>query len=725
MSDARPVDAASLAARTALHDRAADWRRLDTLGWTAAGAVSTAGAALGAVRHPVIGGAIALSALAALLLLRRRAQRLSPLDARTIAARVNGAAPAAQASADLFLAPTESLSFLGRLQLARVAPAVQSAVAELRFPRERLRAAALVAGAAFVLGAATWFSTPQPAAPAMQVRGTAPAAPVIPSVRSIAVDIAPPAYTGRPTRRTTDLDLEVESGARVTWTLAIDAASMPALRLATSDRDTLGFTPRDDGRLSVSLAADHPLLYEILAEDSLVGRPTGVRRLAVVPDRAPLVTVVRPEERTTVDVGDPLVVPVEVLGRDDYGLRGAEIVATVTTGSGENVKFREQRLPFTSSEPRGAAARVWRTALDLERLGVKPGDELYFHVLAADNRTPSPNEGRSETVFIRRVDTARVALAEFSGLALKVAPDYFRSQRQIIIDTEKLLAEQGAITLERFRERSSDIGIDQHLLRVRYGELVGDENESGLGSAVAERLEEAGIETGESHAHEAMPQPEGLMPGGAMPTIPEDAVHRHDDSENATRLAADVKATLQAALREMWSAERHLRTYDPRKALPYEYRALEYLKEIQQAARVYVKRVGFEPPPLSEEKRLGGKLDRIRDVRRDRAVEAQDRFPAVRALLAHGLRRSAEGRRLAQAAGEELAREALALPGAHLDALRDLRRWLDADASCASCTAAAAQALYAVVPDAAPTAAPRAPLTTARRALAERLRALR
>ena len=111
------------------------------------------------------------------------------------------------------------------------------------------------------------------------------------------------------------------------------------------------------------------------------------------------------------------------------------------------------------------------------------------------------------------------------------------------------------------------------VLRIRYGELVGDENESGLGAAAAEQLESIGIETGESHAHDAMPQAEQLGPKVAE--LPEDAVHRHDDSENATRLASSVKATLQDALREMWSAERHLRTYDPRTALPYEYRALE------------------------------------------------------------------------------------------------------------------------------------------------------
>lgn len=705
------------------------WHRVETAGWLGAGLLLAVGSLeLARQWHPaslLIG--VALGGIGALAW--RRQRRDQPLNDTALAKALDAEVPAVQASAGLLLADPASLGLLERLQVTRVEPAASTALRTLRFPMARLAIPGLLA--ALGLGSAL-LARLAPAANGSGATSSAvtPAALAVPRVESVELVVRPPAYTGRPERRERTLDVEVEAGARVEWQVRVaPAPDSLRLRLLTSDGDTIAFSRTGAGPFIAALTAAQPTLYEL---QGMAGLPSGVHRLAVIPDRAPALTIVRPDERTTIESGQLPVVEVEVLGRDDYGLGAATIVATVTSGQGESVKFREQRLPFSSTVSRGPAAALWRTRLDLEALGVKPGDELYFHVLAQDRRTPVPNEGRSETVFIRRADTTKAAVAEFSGLALKVTPDYFRSQRQIIIDTEKLLAEQQTISLERFRERSNDIGIDQHLLRVRYGELVGDENVSGPGHAVAERLEAMGIETGEPHADEGgMPMPEGLGPK-AMPVTPEDELHKHDDSENATRLAREVKATLQDALREMWSAERHLRTYDPRTALPYEYRALEYLKQVQQAARVYVKRVGFEPPPLEpDRKRLTGKQDAIRDARRVSTRDADVVLPAVRTLLA-GMESVGDSdalpaalRPAARAAGEELARRALESPGTQLDALGDLRRWLDGDAECGDCAARVRRHLYALLP--APATGPerRLPSTAAARRYAERLRALR
>ena len=63
------------------------------------------------------------------------------------------------------------------------------------------------------------------------------------------------------------------------------------------------------------------------------------------------------------------------------------------------------------------------------------------------------------------------------------------------------------------------------------------------------------------------------------------------------------------ALEQMWQSELHLRMYEPDKALPFEQKALEYLKLSQQKARSYVKKTGFDPPPIKEkELRLTGEL---------------------------------------------------------------------------------------------------------------------
>ena len=56
----------------------------------------------------------------------------------------------------------------------------------------------------------------------------------------------------------------------------------------------------------------------------------------------------------------------------------------------------------------------------------------------------------------------------------------------------------------------------------------------------------------------------------------------------------------------MWSAEGELRQGRPEQALPFAYKALGFIKQVQQAERIYLARVGPELPPIDEGRRLGG-----------------------------------------------------------------------------------------------------------------------
>ncbi len=87
---------------------------------------------------------------------------------------------------------------------------------------------------------------------------------------------------------------------------------------------------------------------------------------------------------------------------------------------------------------------------------------------------------------------------------------------------------------------------------------------------------------------------------------------------------------MKRSIANMWEAELHLRLADPASALPFEYEALKYLDLARQADRIYTRRLGFEPPPVSEERRLSGELDDIpkRRWRRDATPD-----PAPEALL--------------------------------------------------------------------------------------------
>jgi hypothetical protein len=142
---------------------------------------------------------------------------------------------------------------------------------------------------------------------------------------------------------------------------------------------------------------------------------------------------------------------------------------------------------------------------------------------------------------------------------------------------------------------------------------------------------------------------------------------------------------LKAALAQMWESELRLRLGQPKNALPYEYKALRLLKEVQQSTRVYVRKTGFEPPPLQEtQKRLTGDITKIQNVETRAKREPNITYPAIRQALpwlgrqVNGQNYSQTDTLLLQRAGTELADAALNEPSRHLRALQDLRTLISA-----------------------------------------------
>jgi hypothetical protein len=654
------------------------WRRRWAAGVvlaTAATAVLVGAAAQRALNaNPAIPGLVAGLGVGVALGLRRRR-----VDTLVIARHLNRVVPALEESADLLVLPEAGLSPLERLQRTRVERTLSALVELPSLPQRALRLAGAYAITAFLLAAGllqgrpSKLDTPERAADSAQDRRP-------PRIADVLVSVRPPAYTRKAARRYTTWDLDAEQGARVTWRLRTDRPVADLFLLTVQD-DTIHATSRGPAEYEATLVAEHTVLYQAVLRDRDVVGTSDFHRLGVLPDAPPTLTVVRPEPRTEIAFGAPVRVTLEVLAADDYGVADARIVATVTTGSGEGVKFRERILDFETRTPR-RREHGWllRTVLDLGLLGMQPGDDLYFHVAAHDTRTPQANETRSETYFISLTDTAPVLVADWSGPGVHGAPEYLRSQRQIIIDTERLLGEEAQLAAVEFRGRSNNIGIDQHLLRERYRELAGEEE----------------------------------VQAGPEPTIE----HQHDIAENATLLAQSVKDNLQAALAQMWDAELRLRTGDPRAALPFEYRALELLKQAQETARAYVQRVGFEPPPLEpDRKRLTGTLSAIGNPSRTRTVTVAPTLPALRTgldivqRLRSGVpRREGDGAALEQA-GRDIGRLAIDRPGRHLETLRDLRTLIasmePSGVVCSACLLRVERGIWQALPSPAPAQAGR------------------
>ena len=656
--------------------------------------------------------------------------RRKGIDAALIAAHLDRTVPALEESTGLLLRPSESLRLLERLQQRRALEAFSRLSRPLRVPHDGLyRAASLVALALSVgLVLAAWMPRlssdgPVHAEPVpLHAVGPDSASASMPlQMVESRVTVRPPAYLGRPPVTFGHLTLEAPRQAQAVWTIRFNQPVVQA-HLLFSYGDTLILHLKNADAFQATGQLHYAGFYflEATSGDGLRLR-SDYYAVSVVEDRPPVLTVVRPEPRTLIAPDAPRHVDLDVFAADDYGLQGVQLVATVSKGSGENVKFREQVLDFDTVE--AASDTLWTLGktLDLDALGMEMGDELFFFIEGWDRHTPEPNRGRSETFFVVLQDTSRWADASGFSLALNPTEEYLRSQRQIIIDTEKLVADAATLRREVFNQRSNAIGIDQKLLRLRYGQFLGEAFVSTVTQAEQTAPGFAEVHEDESGLADPAADQHDAMDGVAVETnldaareIIEQYAHMHDTEEGATFYAEDIKRALKAALAEMWESELHLRTYRPKEALPYQYRALRILKALQQEARIYVKRIGFEPPPLKpDEARLTGKLDAVLSRASAQDVEPEVPFPAIRAVLAMDRSMEQASRRdvirLLERAGQELASIAVEEAGRYLPALQALRTLIDdleaGRGVCRACFATVERAFWHVMPpaDAVPT----------------------
>ncbi len=652
--------------RDTLHALARRWRRT-VYGrelFFAAGAACLV--AVPVLVRPTLGWAWCVGALAVVLALRLAVSRPWRIDAARIAGHLNRTYPEMEESGALFLKSSERLTLLERMQLHRVASSVATQTSGRRVlggfgmpPRRFLDATIFWLAAMCILGVATlWMhvypaggdhgQTAEQSLAASRATMPPPAATAGPRMTGGGLLITPPAYTARPPRRVEGLNAEVEEGATVAWTLTLDRPIREArLVFGEGPTGTLALDARPAGagvQLSGARRVTDAGLYHLAATlpDGMAWNPPELFALKVIPDRPPVVRIVQPAQARTevapaVPPAPPPRVDVEVQASDDYAIADIRIIATVAKGSGEAVKFRELPLAFDTDTvlPDGVTRRFTRT-LDLGALGLEPGDEFYFFVQVYDNHQPTGNRTRSETRFVTLRGPQEKVVTTGKGVSgVNLVPQYFRSERQIIIDTEKLIADRPTLPDKEFRERANSLGIDQQLLRLRYGQFLGEEMESSAGdhtevsldplrrtapeqsagpraaASITQRFlqehEEQDREGGTDEQREAGARPD--HPDKPLPAgeVVAPFVDQHDSQDKSTYFDGGTKGTMKDALSAMWDAEKYLRTARPDEALAPEHRALEILKDLQQSARAYVQHVGFEPAPIKvNERRLAG-----------------------------------------------------------------------------------------------------------------------
>lgn len=565
------------------------------LPWLAA--ITLLAARLGGSRAAGLALATLALLLGALVIARWRRR-----DARWLVRALDAARPDLDDSADLLL-PDAAPSALQRLQRQRLLDRLQARPADLRAPWPTgVLACSFALAAGCALAAGLWPAPP--AAPEPVARTVAVDIGPL-RLTDTTVEITPPPYTGLPPTASATLSLRAPQDSRLRWRLRFSSPPREAALLLLDGR-RVALAQEGDLWLA-ELGLDRSVLYRIEADGVAPGDAPA--RLDAIADQPPQIRVLAPEHGLSQAAPGQKRWSVAFEASDDHALAGfASLRITHTQGSGENIGVSERTLRLRGEgEP---ARRRYAHALDLAGLGYAPGDDLIVQLAVRDTRTPVPQETRSASLILRWSNAGDAGSGDLEAAVQRVLPAYFRSQRQIILDAEALLREKPALEAGAFARRADALGVDQRILRLRYGQFLGEESEGAPGglatgpSEDGDDHDDAGGHDDHDHAREAHPESFGQD----MDLIASFG-HSHDIPEAATLLDARTREVLRKALGQMWQSELGLRQAQPQAALPHAYRALDLIKEVQQADRIYLPRLGTDLPPIDEARRLGGTRD--------------------------------------------------------------------------------------------------------------------
>lgn len=608
-------------------------------------------------------------------------------------------------STSLLLKPSENLSSLAMLQQQKVVKRLSDEISKISPPNNIIKSS-IVATASILIGflayqfnLSDYFTTEQSPINKEDVISFQPTDSTnlqaeIPKLINQSLTIYYPNYTNLPASKSSKMDVSAVEGSRISWELEF---SDTLKTVSIENMENSYVMELKDGKYTFNLSLTNSSFYNFKFSDKNGNTYfSDLYALEVTKDEAPIVDIKGIEQFTQFEFTDDKTVQFNSEITDDYGLKEAYIVATVSKGSGESVKFREEQLSFDTNLKRGSKSQNLSKKISLDAMKMEPGDELYFYILASDLKSPNPNISRSETYFVAIKDTTTNTFGVEGTLGVDRMPDYFRSQRQLIIDTEKLIKQRGQLSKKDFNFTSNELGFDQKALRIKYGEFMGEEQAEEEGIVTQDNLEEFEAEN-ENHDEEGE---EDLLAAythdhdgsnehnlvdekkeGESKNPLEAFAHSHDDAEMATLFEESLRSKLLKALGEMWDSELYLRLYDPEKSLPYQYRALSLLQDIKNSARIYVHRIGFDPPPIKEDARLSGKLDQITSFRKNETLEKEKEFPAIRTAIyriEQIINRkdsiSEKDQRLFESSGNELAQKAIENPGQFLQTLQQLKQ---------------------------------------------------
>src|SRR5690606_25167946 len=212
-----------------------------------------------------------------------------------------------------------------------------------------------------------------------------------------------PSYTGVGAVTTTNMNIKALEGSAVTWELGVDSEVDSVAMESTGGSYTMQLKGNSYNRSTV---LQNSGFYNFRFQDSLgPSYVSDLYAIEIMRDQNPQIELEGLSPFVSFDHDEEKLISFSAVITDDFGIGEAFIIATVSKGTGESVKFREEKLNFDNTFNSGSKNIRLKKQIELDRMNMEPGDELYFYIQASDLKTPQSNISRSETYFAVIKDT--------------------------------------------------------------------------------------------------------------------------------------------------------------------------------------------------------------------------------------------------------------------------------------------------------------------------------
>ena len=387
------------------------------------------------------------------------------------------------------------------------------------------------------------------------------------ALAAIVVTVEPPAYTGLAPQVLDDpAHAAGVTGSRV----RIEGRVAGGPVRATADTVTIPVTTGGDRWRAALAMPAAPAVVRL--------RQRSRERLLLLephPDSSPVVTLVKPARDTVLRAASG-VLPLHATFRDDFGLAEGWWEFVVSSGEGENFKFRTIVLGRAGFGNARSAERGLRLRLD--SLALEPGDLVHLRAVARDGNTVTgPGESGSDTRSIR---IARPSEYDSVSVEALPPPDALKgliSQRMLILLAEALEKRRPRISHETLVDESGRIARDQNALRKQVSDIIFARLDDASGGEESE---------GEAEKRKDM-SPDELLAAASAATD-KSGTGALDFAGGESPVVAINRPMLEA-YNAMWEAGRALGIGEPKRALPHMYAALAAIQRARLAERIYLR----------------------------------------------------------------------------------------------------------------------------------------